>query len=93
MYLRPSCGSPYLAQKLLLVIHQAHDSMVHHFQVDLFEAHSFNMALAKDYKRLQYEFIAAKSLALQVVEKKLEKEESLRDQRQVRSLCISPAMS
>ena len=47
------------------------------------------MALAEDYKRLQYEFIAAKSLALQVVEKKLEMEESLRDQRQVSFLCVA----
>lgn len=52
-------------------------------QVDLHKAHTTNSKLASDYQKLQYEFISAKTLALRVLERKLDMEASLRDHKQV----------
>lgn len=42
-----------------------------------------NASLAEHYRQLQVKFIQAKTLALRVIERKLEMESSLRDHKQV----------
>ncbi|XP_064383230.1 coiled-coil domain-containing protein 178-like isoform X2 [Halichondria panicea] len=63
-------------------------------RVNLFKAHACNTLLAEEYRRLQYDFISVKTLALQVVEKKLVMEESLRDHKQLQAFqsCIYASM-
>ena len=53
-------------------------------QVDLHKALSTNASLAEHYRQMQVKFIQAKTLALGVIERKLEMESSLRDHKQVR---------
>ncbi len=57
--------------------------------MNLFKAHARNTSLAEEYRRLQYDFISVKTLALQIVEKKLVMEESLRDHKQVTNLQLA----
>ena len=52
-------------------------------QLDLHKALSTNSLLAEDYRQQQMKFIQAKTLALRVIERKLEMEASLRDHKQV----------
>lgn len=53
--------------------------------MDLHEALSTNAVLAERYQRLQTEFIEVKTLALRMLERKLDLETSLRDHKQVRN--------
>ena len=68
-------------------------------QVDLRDALAMNVVLAESYHKLQCEFIAAKTLALRVLGRKLDLETSLKDHKQVsqmlhgvifKPLCVSP---
>ena len=52
-------------------------------QLDLHKALSTNASLAEHYRQQQVKFIQAKTLALRVIERKLEMESSLRDHKQV----------
>ena len=54
-------------------------------QVDLRDALAMNVVLAESYHKLQCEFIAAKTLALRVLGRKLDLETSLKDHKQVSS--------